>query len=473
MFPRFLFQLPSQMLPPNPQTDAWKRCLGRVGQRGRLNANTLLAENINHQLRGPVVAVHLGGLLEQLDVFKILVEQVRAVHRATLGFGVELGRENGPGLVKHALVAAIVQVDKVLLEFTGQSASINGITVVLAGDMALTSGQVQSRDVVRSVSVLELDGLRAHRKGQKLMAQANSHDGNRGGLHQARKVVDGLLAVSRVTGAVGNENTVKVVRNLVDGIVIREDRHSGATADEAAKNVLLDTAVDQSNVVLGPRVGDNEGSLCANALDKVDLTGIDETLVLVGIVFVSDGNPGERRALLAEVGNNGTGVNTGDGGNTFTGTPLAQTLNCCPMAVLFGNIGDHNAGALDMRGLEVLQKIELVTLVRGDAVVTDERLGEHENLAAVGGIGHGFGISHEGGSEDGFTGDVGVGTKGGTVEDGAILYGVSPATTTRGAEMRHTLMVRVASVFRATAEALESRAGMDRPLLPVAACLLR
>ena len=62
------------------------------------------------------------------------------------------------------------------------------------------------------------------------------------------EVVDGVLAVGWVTGAVGDEDTVEVVGDLVDGVVEGEDSDTGTTADQAAKNVLLDTAVDESNV---------------------------------------------------------------------------------------------------------------------------------------------------------------------------------------------------------------------------------
>ena len=116
--------------------------------------------------------------------------------------------------------------------------------MVLAGDVALAGGQVQGGDVVSTVSVLHLDGLGADGKGQKLVTKANSHDGNRRGLHQAGEVEDGLVAMGGVTGAVGDEDTIEVVRNLVDGVVVREDCHRGASADKTTQDVLLYTTVD-------------------------------------------------------------------------------------------------------------------------------------------------------------------------------------------------------------------------------------
>jgi hypothetical protein len=46
---------------------------------------------------------------------------------------------------------------------------------------------------------------------------------------------------------------------------------------------------------------------------------------------------------------------------------------------------------------------------------------EDEDLATVGGVGHGLGVAHERGGEDGFTGDVGLGSEGLAFENRAVL----------------------------------------------------
>ena len=391
------------------------------GERSGLDANTLLAENVEHELSGPVVLVYGLASLEGPHILEVLVEKVRAVHRSTLSLGVELGREDGASLVDHALVAPIVEVDEVLLEVAGEGLGVDGITVVLAGDVALAGGQVEGGDVVGAVSVLELDGAGTDGEGEELVAEADAHDGDLGGVHEAGEVVRGLLAVDRVAGAVGDEDTVKVGGDLVDGVVVGEDGDGGTSADEAAKDVLLDTAVDQGNVELGAGGLDNEGGLGANPLDEVDLARVEEGLILIGVVLLTDGDPGERRTLLSEVSDDGTGVNAGDGGHTLTGAPLAQALDCSPVAVLLGDVGDDDTGALNVGGLEVLEKVVVVSFVRRHTVVADQGLGEDQNLASVGGIGHGLGIADQGGGEDGFAGYVVVGAEGLAMEDGTIL----------------------------------------------------
>lgn len=75
---------------------------GRGGQGHGLNTDTLSAEDVKHQLAGSVVLVDDLVALGELDALEVLLEEVRAVHGATLGLGVELGGEDGAGLVYHA-----------------------------------------------------------------------------------------------------------------------------------------------------------------------------------------------------------------------------------------------------------------------------------------------------------------------------------------------------------------------------------
>lgn len=63
----------------------------------------------------------------------------------------------------------------------------------------------------------------------------------------------------------------------------------------------------------------------------------------------------------------------------------------------------------------------LIAGIGRDTVVADQRLCEDENLTTVGGIGHRLGISHERGSEDGFSRDVGFSAERLAGEDWAIL----------------------------------------------------
>lgn len=107
--------------------------LCRLSERRGLNANALTAENVKQELAGTIVLVDGLAFFLALDVLQVLIEEVGAVHWATLGLGVELGREDGAGLVHHTLVASIIEVYEVLLEVAGKSAGVNSVAVVLGG----------------------------------------------------------------------------------------------------------------------------------------------------------------------------------------------------------------------------------------------------------------------------------------------------------------------------------------------------
>jgi len=189
------------------------------------NADTLLGEQVNEQRARAVGHVGVERRLRLLvlgNAVDVGIEQVARVERTTLGLGVELGAEDGTMLVNHALVGRVVEVDEVLLELGRDSGSINCVTVVLRGNVALSSHQVESRNVVGTVTVLHLDGLSTNGHGEKLVAKTDTHDGDLRGLHKLAEVVAGSAAVGWVTRTVGDEYTVEVASDLVDGVIVRQ-----------------------------------------------------------------------------------------------------------------------------------------------------------------------------------------------------------------------------------------------------------
>lgn len=215
------------------------------------------------------------------------------------------------------------------------------------------------------------------------MAETDTHDRDLGGLHQLGKRVNGLGAVSWIAGSVGDEDTVKVMSNLVDWVVIREDGHTGSTANETSENVLFHSAVDDGNVGSAVCSTNVKGRLGADLTNKVDLLRVDEGFVLVGIILFTDSDSSERRSLFTEIGDNLTGINARDGRDTLSDAPLAQTLDSSPVAVLESGICNDDADSLKTRGFEVLEKTILVTFGRRDAIVADKRLGKDKDLATV------------------------------------------------------------------------------------------
>jgi len=382
---------------------------------GGLNADTLLSEQVDQEGAGKALTLGVEANLVVLvleHAVQVDIEEVGGVQGTTLSLGVELGAENGARLVDHALIALVVQVDEVRLPVGGQGGSINSITVVLAGDVAATSAKVQSGNVVSPVSVLKLDGASTSGQSKKLVAQADTENGDLRSLHQTLEVVDGILAVGWVTGTVGDEDTIEVVGNLVDGVIEGEDGDTRATADQAAENVLLDATVNNSNVRVRVASGNVERLLGADLTNQVDLLGIGESLILIGIVLFTNGDTSQRRTLLTQIGDNGTGINSRNSRHTFTSTPLAQTLDGSPVTVLLGDIGNNNTSGLEVGGFEIFQKSVGVLLSGGNTIVADQRLGENQDLTTIGGIGQGLGVSDQRGGENSLARDVGASTEG-------------------------------------------------------------
>jgi len=193
----------------------------------------------------------------------------------------------------QTFVRAIVEVDEVLLVLLGKSGSINSITVVLTGNVALAGCQVKGGNVVSAVSVLELDGSSTGCKSKQLVTETDTHDRNLRRLHQSAQVIDCFLAVSWVTRAVGDEDTVEMMGNLVDWKVVWEDSDTCTTADHASQDVLLNTAIDDRNVHISALGADVERSFGADFLDQVDLLGIDESLILISVILLSNGDSGQ------------------------------------------------------------------------------------------------------------------------------------------------------------------------------------
>lgn len=245
-----------------------------------------------------------------------------------------------------AFVAAVVEVDEIFLPVRGEGGGVDRVAVVLRGDVAASRGEVEGGDVVGAVAVFEFYGAGAAGEGEELVAEADAHDGDLGGFHEALEVVDGVLAVGGVPGPVGDEDAVEVVGDLVDGVVVGEAGDACAAADEGAEDVFFDAAVDDGDVGGAAGGGDVEGRFGADFADQIDLLGVDKGFVLIGVVFFADGDAGEGRALFTKVGYDCTSVDTRDGGHAFFRTPFAQAFDGGPVAVLFRNIGHDDAGGL-------------------------------------------------------------------------------------------------------------------------------
>lgn len=174
----------------------------------------------------------------------------------------ELRAHDGATGVDHALVAAIVQVDEILFPVRGRDRRhVDCVSVILGSNVAATCREIEGGDVVRTIAVLQFYRLSAGSEREELVSETNAHDGASVRFHKLTQMVDSLLTMCRVARAVTDEHAIKVVSDLVDGVVPREAGDARTTGDERAEDVLLHATINDGDVAVTVAGGDVERSL--------------------------------------------------------------------------------------------------------------------------------------------------------------------------------------------------------------------
>ena len=150
--------------------------------------------------------------------------------------------------MSDTFVAVVVGVDKELVPALGQSLGVDGITVVLRGDVALSGEHVGARNVVAAVTELHLEGFGAGSASEQLVSKTDTEDRCPGLLQSCLNVLDSVLHHGGVTGSVGQEETVVLLACELGEIVVPwHDLDFHAARDEAAQLVELETDINTEN----------------------------------------------------------------------------------------------------------------------------------------------------------------------------------------------------------------------------------
>ena len=146
------------------------------------------------------------------------------------------------------LVAVVVGVDEKLVPACREGLGVDGVTVVLGSDVALSGEHVGARNVVAAVTELHLEGLGAGGASEKLVTKTDTEDGCPGLLHSGLNVLDGVLHDRWVTGSVGQEETVVVLSSERREVIVPgHDLDLNTALDEAAQLVELETDINTQN----------------------------------------------------------------------------------------------------------------------------------------------------------------------------------------------------------------------------------
>ncbi len=116
----------------------------------------------------------------------------------------------------------------------GSDRLVDREAVVLAGDQHVAAGKFLHRVVCAVVAELHLDGSRAAREPEQLMAEADAENRNVG-IQEFADCGDRVVARLRVAGTVGQEDAVGIERERIRGARLRRHhRHPAAVVGRAA-----------------------------------------------------------------------------------------------------------------------------------------------------------------------------------------------------------------------------------------------
>ena len=105
-------------------------------------------------------------------------------------------------------------------------------------------------------------------------------------------MIDSVLAMCWISRPVGDEDTIEMMSDFVNWIIVGEDSSAGPSTHKRAEDVFLDATVDDSDVCNWRWCTDVEGSLGADLADEIDLLRVDKGLVFVLVVLLTNGQSG-------------------------------------------------------------------------------------------------------------------------------------------------------------------------------------
>ena len=289
----------------------------------------------------------------------------------------ELYREERLAFVADAFAGAVVEVYEIGFPFGIERGGVHGVTVVLRRDDGTVRTDHQRRLVMAAVSVFQFEGGRSGGDRQQLVAQADAED-RLAERNRLFDVGDRGPALLRVSGAVRQHHPV--VFELREIVVPRYADHRRVAVAQAADDVVLATAVDQYDPV--PTVTVSLRLFRADLRDEIFAVRIDELLRL-GRSFYE--HLAEHHAAFADDLGDLPRIDAANGRNVVVGEPFAEAFDRVPMAVLERVVGDDQTPDVDTVRFEESEHPVFFGKLR-NAVIAHQRVGNHQNLAAVRGI---------------------------------------------------------------------------------------
>ena len=148
----------------------------------------------------------------------------------------------------HPFVRSVIDVTPCFRPSYGKTCSVDRVAVILRGDVTTSGDEIESRDVLRTVSVLEFDRLGAGGEREKLMSQADSEDGFVIDVKKGTKIGDGRRTVSWISRSIGQENPIIQMCDFLNGVVVGVDSDISPSPDKTANDIFLDSTINESDI---------------------------------------------------------------------------------------------------------------------------------------------------------------------------------------------------------------------------------
>ena len=172
------------------------------------------------------------------------IEEELGVPGTRRAFRVELDTEVWAADMTDTLVGAVICIHEEFLPALGQARGIHGVTVVLRCDVALARDHASAGNVMATVTELHLLSLGTGGACNQLVTQTDTEDGGSAFFEGFGQVCDGGGGHGRVTGTVGDEQTIIVLPGEVREIIIPGNNQDfNSTGKQATQLVEFQTHV--------------------------------------------------------------------------------------------------------------------------------------------------------------------------------------------------------------------------------------
>ncbi|MNM58894.1 hypothetical protein D3C81_701360 [compost metagenome] len=365
---------------------------------------------------GMALFILLGAIL--LNQFNKVVEQTGTIVGARARFGVTLEAEGRTIGAMYALQGAVEQGDVSGTQALRQAVLVHRKPVVLGGDHDGVVVQAFHRVVGTVMAELHLDGLGTGGQTQQLVTQADAE--HRGvGPKEGLDGLDGVVARLGVTGAVGEEDAIRVQRQHLGGRGLgRHYCQAAAAVHQHAQDIALDAKVVGHHVVfqliggrgdvplaelpatLGPAVGFADGHFLGqiHPLQTGEGAGLAQGMGFIELLAGQDATG--LGTLLAQDAGQFAGVDVGDANDVVRLEVIGEGLLIAEIGGKYRKVPDDQSLRVDLTGLFIFAV---------GAGVAYMGVSEGDYLTGIRGIGEDFLIARHRRIENHFTNGTSLG----------------------------------------------------------------